>query len=145
MKTIIKIAALGFLVVGSFSGCKSEPDVTGYHAPTHLISQIASTDHIVVTNLFAAHGGSHFSMTITGYEATRIVHAISSLRAPTYDIPTPMSSMLYEWQLQFYRGTELLGTADISDRLVLCGDEYREPWILKRLYHHIIKKSGADD
>jgi hypothetical protein len=149
MKAIPKIAILTFLAIGVWSGCRSDPHMTGYHTPAHLISQIKSADHIVVTNLFAAvrhDSQSSFSKTITGHEAQMIVHAISSLRAPTYDIPTPMSSMLYEWQLQFYQGTELLGTADLSDGLVLCdGGEYHEPWTLRRLYHRIAKESGEDD
>jgi len=149
MRAIFKIAVVALLVVGVWSGCRSDPHMTGYHAPTHLIGQIKSADHIVVTNLFAGvrhDSQSSFSTTITGHEVQTIIHAISSLRAPTYDIPTPMSSMLYEWQLQFYRGTELLGTADLSDDLVLCdGGEYHEPWTLRRLYHRIAKESGKDN
>ena len=150
MKTIFKIAVLTFLVIGVFSGCKSDPHVTGYLAPTHLISQIESADHIVVKSQFAGSQGASrfasFSMTITGHEVKTIIHSISSLRTPTYDIPSSPSSLLYDWELQFYRGTELLGTADLGYGLIRCdGEEYDESWTLKRLYHRIMKKSGEED
>ncbi len=155
MKTIFKIVVLTFLVIGVFSGCKSDPHVTGYHAPTHLIGQIESADQIVVKSRFAGSQAApifaSFRMTITGQEVKTIIHSISSLRNPTYDIPSAPSSMLYDWQLhdwqlQFYRGTELLGTADLGDDLIRCdGEEYDESWTLERLYHRIVKKSGEED
>ena len=149
MKAILKIAVLTFLVIGMSSGCSSEPAPTGYVTPTHFISQIASADHIVVTNCLAGHQRApkwaSFSMTITGRDAKKIIHAISTLREPTYGVGGPMSATFYEWQLQFYRGTELLGTADLSWDLVLCDGEYHEPWALRRLYHHIVKESREYD
>jgi hypothetical protein len=86
-------------------------------------------------------------MTITGPKVRGIIYAIASLRAPTYDIPVAGGLEIYEWRLQFYRSAALLGTADLSDAgLVRCdGGVYDAPWTLKRLYHHIAKKSGEED
>jgi hypothetical protein len=138
------------LVLAILSGCRSEPQPTGYVLPTNLIKQIASADRIVVTSLLAGHQGSpqfaSFSLTITGQEMGRIIHAVCSLRAPKHDFPYTRSSCLYEWRLQFYRGTTLLGAADLSECLIECdGVEYDEPWALKRLYHHIAAKSGEEN
>jgi len=82
-------------------------------------------------------------MTITGREVKKIIHAISLLREPPEQT---RPSLRYEWQLQFYRGTELLGTAYLDADLIQCdGEDYHESWTLKRLYHKIVKKSGEDD
>ena len=75
-----------------------------------------------------------------------IIRAITSLRAPTYNLPTAPSDCLYDWQLQFYRGAKLLGTADLADCLVRCdGVEYDAPEMLKSLYHRIARQSGEED
>lgn len=89
---------------------------------------------------------ANFTMTIAGHDMTSIIRAISMLQAPTYDIPSPPSDCLYEWQLLFYRGQELLGTADLADCLVRCdGVEYQQPPVLKSLYRRIAKASREED
>lgn len=85
-------------------------------------------------------------MNITGHEIKSIIRAISSLRTPTYDVPVAPNDCAYDWQLQFYRGPELLGTVDLADCLIRCaGAEYPQPLVIKRLYHRIQKESGEDD
>lgn len=153
--------------IGILSGCVEDgpprpipilPMPGSYNdgTPSWLIDAIVSADHIVVTNRLAgqpdAPGYAGFSVTITGNEMKRVIHAVSSLRTSVYELTGERSGTFYEWQLQFYRGTELLGAADLSDDLVFCergdlaeGDpdgEFHEPWMLRRLYHRIVKESG---
>jgi hypothetical protein len=113
------------------------------------MSQIVFADHIVVVSSFRnIQGVSHFASyrtTITGEEMNTIIRAISSLRAPRYDVPSPPSDCLYDWQLQFYHHSELLGTADLGYCLVRCdGVEYHEPIALKTLYNRIARESGEN-
>ncbi len=148
------------IVLCLVSGCKSDPRLTnsqtslhlvprltGDVTPTNLVNQITSADHILVTNPSAGHRGApsytSFSKTITGPEAREIIWAISSLRAPIYDPPQPDSLCGYEWRLQFYRGREFLGSADLGECLVRCdGVEYVSPSTLNRLYNRISDESG---
>jgi hypothetical protein len=154
-----------FAMLCIVSGCASsgplqdKPPPHGYTiAPAMLSYKIASSDHIVVTNLPASQQDLprliSYSLTITGQEVEQIIHAISSLRTSEYnhvpDVPTS-----YKWQLQFYRGTALLGAVDLSKDSVLDGIrglsssplvfdggiEYPAPRILRRLYHRVTKES----
>ena len=126
--------------------------------PMMLNYKIASADHIIITNLPAGQRDSPrveaYSLTITNQEMERIIRAISSLQTSVdnhvYDIPTS-----YEWQLQFYKGTELLGAVDLSKDSVLDGSrgfsssplvfdggwEYPAPRILRKLYHRVTEES----
>jgi hypothetical protein len=139
-------------IVCLLSGCRSGPEPTDYITPAHLISQIGSADHIVVECGFArtqdAPKFASFTTTITGHELKKIVGAISSLRLPKPPpgFIMPMSDCIEEWNLEFYRGTEIVGTAHLGDCLVLCdGVEYHRPEILKRLYNRIARESGEED
>jgi len=150
MKATFPVTVLSFLAIGVLSGCKSNPYQTGYVTPTRLVSQIDATDHIVVKSLLSGHPGAPkfttFSETITGHEMKQIIHDISLLREPTYGNPTPLSDCWYDWQLQFYQGTKLLGTADLADCLIRCdGVEYHISGTLKSLYQHIVKESGEEN
>jgi hypothetical protein len=155
MKDNLASAALAFLVCVVLCGCRSDsnpgaPGTTGYVTPAQLVGRIHSADHIVVQSLApsqpALPGFTRFSATIRGPEVRRIIYAIASVRHPAYTGLAVRSSMLYEWQLQFYRGQELLGTAELGCDMIQCdGDEYHSPWTLRRLYHHIAKASGEDN
>lgn len=141
MKTIPKIAALTFMVICILSGCRSAPNGTGYHVPTHLINQIASTDHIIITNRFADREPRYrgFNFTVSGDEASKIVHAVSSAQhcAPTDSI--------FNWDLQFYRGTHLLADIHLQgSHFVFEGEEYFDGRVLERLYHDLLKRTGHE-
>jgi hypothetical protein len=138
------------LVIGVLGGCTSETTPKGYVRPTHLVGQIAPADRIVVKSLFASFQQppkfASFSMTITGGEVQRIIHEISTLREPDYGGPGVASDCLYDWQLQFYQRTELLGVADLADCLIRCdGVEYHMSGTLKRFYQRIEKESGKEN
>jgi hypothetical protein len=150
MKKLLQIVISAFLAIVALNRCSSDPQVAGYISPARLVSQITSADRIVVVSTFHnMSGASHFASfraIITGSEMNSIIRAISSLRAPTCDLPTAPSDCLYDWQLQFYRGAKLLGTADLADCLVRCdGVEYDAPEMLKSLYHRIARQSGEED
>ena len=144
MKTTFRIiGTLYFMaMLCLLNGC-----LWGYNAaPTHLYRQIVPADHIVVTNSLAGHrrmGYENFSKTITGQDAKEVIRAISTLREHREGFCELRSSTYYEWHLQFYRGTKLLGTADLDEGLVQCDDEeYRTSETLKELYNSIAKESG---
>jgi hypothetical protein len=126
-----------------------------------LAYQIASADHIVVTNNPIEKRDSpdvaSYSQTITGLEMEEIIHAISSLETPINNHVVDMPESC-KWQLKFYRGTTLLGTAYLakdsvvdgtwswvtfSDRLYGGGYEYSAPRTLKELYQRITQESQA--
>lgn len=149
MKTLFKLAIPALLAIVILIGCKSDSDIIGYSTPARLASQIEPADHIVVVSAFRNIAGiSHFagfSMTIKGEEMNSIIRTISSLRAPRYDVPTNPSDCAYDWQLQFYRGTDMLGSVDLGYCLVRCdGVEYHAP-ALKSLWQRIARESGEED
>jgi hypothetical protein len=149
MKTLFTITVPALLAIVILIGCKSDPDFIGYSTPAHLVSQIEPADHIIVVSAFRnAPGVSHFASfttTIKGKEMNSIIRTISSLRAPGYGVPTNPSDCAYEWELQFYRGTKMLGSVDLGYCLVRCdGVEYHAP-ALKSLWHRIARESGEED
>jgi hypothetical protein len=157
MKTLFRI--IGALYFGALlcllSGCRFQPLTPKpgreYVEPSLFIGQIASADRIVVANRLAGQPGApkftSFSLTITGNKKDRIITSISSLRARAIGWgPAAWADTSDEWQLQFYRGSALLGTADFSSDLVFCeGFAYQAPWVLRRLHHRVTKESGEHD
>lgn len=142
MKTILTLAVLALPAI--LCGCRTDSNqTTGYVTPAQLVSQIQSADHIVVKHL--GPNPSDFSTTITGPQVKRIIYAIASARRPADNGSSVPSSMLYDWQLQFYRGDQLLGTADLGYDMFQCGEgEFHSPWALRGLYHHVAKASGEE-
>ena len=145
MKAILLPPVLEFTACAVLCGCRTDSNpATGYVTPAQLVSQIQTADHIVVKRL--GPNQSDFRTTITGPEVKGIIYAIASARHPAYDGPSVPSSMLYDWQLQFYRGVLLLGSVELGYDMFQCGgDEYHSPWTLRRLYHHVAKASGEDN
>ncbi|HEV2330831.1 MAG TPA: hypothetical protein VGY56_18785 [Verrucomicrobiae bacterium] len=152
MKVLLTIPVPALLIIAALNGCKSESDsgISGYVSPVPLINQIQAADHIVVVSTFRhTPGVSHyagFSMTMTGAEMNTIIRSISSLRAPRYNGPTVLNDCLYDRELQFYHGTNELGTADLGYCLVSCdGVDYHAPEVFRSLYHRIARESGEED
>ena len=141
MKDISILALLACVIL---CGCRSDSTLApGYVSPTQLVGQIQSADHIIVKHLIP--GQPDFSTTITGPEVKRIIYAIASARAPACSGPSAPSSMLYDWQLQFYRRGQSLGTAELGCNMFRCSEgEYPSPWTLRRFYHHITCVNGGE-
>ena len=149
------------IVSGCGFGRTGRPEPIRYVSPGLLAYQIASADHIVVTNNPIEKRDSpdvaSYSQTITGQEMDQIIHAISSLETSINNHVADMPES-YKWQLQFYRGNTLLGKAylakdsvldgrwswvNFSSRLYGGGFEYSAPRTLKQLYQRITKESEA--
>ena len=115
-----------------------------YQAPVPLIWHATSADRIVVTNIItelcpgAKSPYPGFSMTITGDQAKKIIHAIFLVRNNNFG--GPMTASVWDWQLQFYLGTKLLDTARFQGSAVLYGHgaEYIDrTGTLDELYRHL--------
>ena len=132
-------AVLMFLVVSALSGCK-HPPMSGGHPPAKLAGLITGTDRIFITNRFGDREPRYrgFSLTISADEAGQIVRAISSseLCAPTDSV--------FDWDLRFYREAQLLADVHLQgSHFVFEGEEYSDGHVLERLYHELLKCTGA--
>lgn len=139
IKTTLRAAVLTLFVVSVLSGCKHPPMSSSY-PPAKLAGLIADTDHIVITNRFGDREPRYrgFSLTVSGDEARQIVRAISSSQhcAPTDSV--------FDWDLQFYREAQLLADVQVqASHFVFEGEEYFDGRVLERLYHDLLKRTGA--
>lgn len=92
------------------TGCK--------HAPSNFARRIARADRIVIIYRFP-HGPpplSSFSLSVTGGKVHEIVHAISSAKRLGV---APVTLSIWEWELRFYSGTNLLATVDFQGDVFL--------------------------
>ena len=146
--------ALGILAgMALWCGCKNDVGLSNNHrqpendpdfmlkakpvAPTEFIKKIRHTDHIIITNRYAdwqkAYQG--FSLTLSGDKMKRIVKAISLLKVNPY---SPGSASGWEWQLQFYQGTNCLGIANFDGMAIVIDREYPdETGVLEELYDEL--------
>jgi hypothetical protein len=150
-KAILRIlgAIFSLAAMWLFAGCG-----TVTVSPWWFSHEIASTDHIVVTNRMAGMPSLwpgmpqdptlNYKLTITGPDAKEIVHAISTMHTEVDLSGQPESATAYEWQLNFYHRKKFLGEVGMSPDLIECGDyEYPAPPELKKLYERIERESGS--
>ncbi len=136
-------------VICLLSGCAYPEPPIRYMTASRLAYEAASADHIVVTNRPAYREDvvqtTSYSLTITGQESERIIHAVSLLRT-SIDNHLPGGPPSFKWQLQFYRGTTPLSTVDLSEDSILYEPwEYHAPRILRKLYRRVMKESGEKE
>ena len=106
-------------------------------APTEFIKKIRHTDHIIITNRYADRRTEYqgFSLTLSGDKMKRIVKAVSLLKVNPY---SPGSASGWEWQLQFYQGTNYLGIANFDGMAIVIDREYPdETGVLEELYDEL--------
>jgi hypothetical protein len=146
---IVYIASLatGLLL---FSSCKSDMAAKprllcsqGYGvllSPTNFVHQIAKTDHIVVTNrINSPYTG--FSFTISGRRMKEVIHTVSLAQGCGYQ----HSASVFDWQLQFFQLTNLLGAANFQGSAFIIGmrdmEYFDESGVLDKLYNEILEKT----
>ena len=110
--------------------CSTTP---AYLTPTNLILRIANTDHIVATNWFdATHGDLGFGVTISGDKVWEIVRAISAAKKYPNQ---PVTESIWDWELQFYKGTNQLDAIHFQESVFLADGEYDdETGVLEKTY-----------
>jgi hypothetical protein len=93
------------------SGC-SQPSPKHSAAANDVAPRIAGADRVVITNRFAALNKRYlgFSYAISGPMAAEIVEAAS--HAPGHS--PPVLDVVCDWDLQFWKGTNRLASADYS-------------------------------
>ena len=139
MKITPKIAILAFLGVVALSGCQHPP--SGGHPPTKLASLIADADHVVITNRFADRmpRSRGFSLAISGDEGRQIVRAVSSAQQCAF------TDSVFDWDLQFYRETQLLADVHLQgSHFLFEAEEYFDGHVLERLDHDLLKRTGHE-
>jgi hypothetical protein len=88
------------------------------NTPSALARQIADADHIVVKYAFSSEH-TNFNYEISADRTREIVHAISSAKCDLH------SKTRWEWNLQFYKGTNYLATVPLSgDHFLADNDEF---------------------
>jgi hypothetical protein len=100
---------------------------TGLHVairPAGFIEQTASADKIVVRPM--APDLKSVSLVLTGKRAKSVVKAVSLLENDRIDGQDYASCNCENWTLEFYNGTNCLGTATFVDNIVNINDEYRD-------------------
>jgi hypothetical protein len=144
------------------NGCASyveRPYALPYTPGEEWIEAAKLADHVVVTKLPGAKQDSpkaaSYSYTVTSLEMKRLLDALAALEKPTDSMPGPVRPALVEWQLQCYRGSNILAAARFSRDLFVCGEApggyiasdspwtFESPWVLKRLYRRVTKDSTA--
>lgn len=100
-------------------------------APTNFLRQITLADHIIVSNRIADADSpqfERFALDISGGEMDQVTKALSELKNHFEpNTSYPLASAICAWQLQFYRGTNCLTTANFQGRLIRCdGGEYSD-------------------
>jgi hypothetical protein len=106
--------------------------------PTNLAHLIASTDHIVITNGFAAFVEKYrgFSLTISGDKARKIVQTVSSAK------PCAPCDCIYSWDMKFYRETNFLAVIRFGGHFIFEKQEYYdESGVLERLDDELLKQT----
>ena len=101
----------------------------------NLSNQITNADRIVLTNSLDEYPG--FSDSISGDRMRRIMNAVSS--AKRMNAP---SDSAWEWQLQFYKGTNFLASVNFEGSSFVIGtEEYsEESGVLDNLYDEVSDK-----
>jgi hypothetical protein len=122
-------------------------DSSASRTPTHLASQIADANFVIVTNptpMTELERG--FSLTISGNKARDVVQAISS--AQRYDTGSTPVGTLWLWQLHFYRDTNceasvyFEGSTFIGDGGFLYRDE---GGTLDKLYREVMRRTSPPE
>jgi hypothetical protein len=143
------------IIATMLSGCKHETGMRNQPAasapnqsfwtPADFLKQIAPADHIVITNRLAGQLPQYqgFSVTISGRKMKNIVHALSLLKTYPND---PGSSSIWDWQLQFYQGTNHLGTANFQGSAIVIDREYNDQTgVLDKLYREIMERTRTPE
>ena len=105
-----------------------------YWTPTNLAHHVAAADRVLATNWFASwHGDPGLGRSFSGRKVREIVAAVSSARR--YPNWNPTSS-IYDWELQFYNGTNRLDAIHFQGRVFLLADgEYvDDTGVLEKVY-----------
>jgi hypothetical protein len=80
-----------------------------YYTATNLAKQIASTDHILVTNCCPMFKeSSRITLLLSGDAATQVVRAVSS--SGRYQIQERPGWWFPDWEMRFYKGSERLAS-----------------------------------
>jgi hypothetical protein len=89
--------------------------------PTSLSQLVASADHIIATNRFGYDDPRYrgFSLTISADEARKTVSAVSNARLLC---SPPCTDSMFDWDLQFYRGANLLAVVHAQGSHFMLGD-----------------------
>jgi hypothetical protein len=113
-----------------------------YSTPTNLARRIADTDHIVATNWFdATHGDLGFGVSISDDKVGKIVRAVSA--AKKYP-NLPVTSSIWDWELQFYKGTNRLDTIRFQGSVFLADGEYDdETDVLEKVHQDLVNRVFA--
>ena len=83
------------------------------HMPAEISRQLSTADRVVVaTNRFHAFGSA-----IAGEDVSRLTKAVASARQDS--LPASAS---FDWDLEFYAGTNFLTVIHLQDRVFMLGD-----------------------
>jgi len=138
------VAMVFFILIGCAKDPinRSQNDHSGISeessCPSKFIHQIATADHIIITNRLAIRPYEGFCLTISGHEIEKVILAISTAKV----LPYEFSGGTYSWQLQFFRQTNLLGIANWEGSVVMIDREYYdESGVLDKLSKSVMEKS----
>ena len=129
MRTHITFCSGLFLLVG-LCGC-SKPA----QPPATLVQQISQADRIVVTNRYLG-----VAFTITGDEAGSVGRAVTSAKRDENAY-----AATFDWDVQFYAGTNFLTVISFQDRAFLAGGtQYSDDTgVLKAFYQKLERRTEA--
>lgn len=119
---------LQFSLLSVFTGaCGCSPE----RPPADFIQQVSQADHVVVTNLYLP-----VTFTITGEEFRQLSTAITNATRDKNNY-----SAVFDWQVQFYKGTNHLTDIHLQDRaFVMPGLQYSDgSGVLKSFYENWVK------
>jgi hypothetical protein len=113
---------LVLLVVGLYA-CSQQP-------PANLAQQVAGADRTVVSNW-----NQSVTLTITGEEVAKVGRAVTSAKQDKHAYDG-----IWNWDLQFYAGTNFLTLVHLMDRTFWTADtQYRDDTgVLKAFYRRVI-------
>jgi hypothetical protein len=95
------------LMILGLCGC-SKPT----HLPADISQRLSTADHIVVTNHSRAFGTD-----VLGAEVGSLAKAVASAKQDRF----PASAM-FDWDIEFYTGTNFLTVIHLQDRVFMLGD-----------------------
>jgi hypothetical protein len=103
------------------------------HPPTEFSQRLATADRVVVTNQLSV-----FVSAVTPREVTRLATAVASAKQDRL----PAGAM-FDWDVQFYSGTNFLGVIHLQDRVFMLEDtQYSDnSGVLKTFYERLVKES----
>jgi hypothetical protein len=130
----------------TLSGSTSGFDVS----PTNFIRQINLADRVTVTNKVTGTmpGYDGVGMSLSGDESKRLIQALSSLKSHfETNVFSDRAAVFFLWQLQFYKGTNLVATADFSKNLIECeGSQYYDSGgILEKIDSELSKQQKYNE